>query len=74
MKQFTTEQLRNELALRGFQTQNLSHIDEVQQNYDCSDEDAMDVLREVFNSEYVRECIFDIIDEVCSQEGIEKKK
>ena len=41
MKQFTTEQLRNELAYRGFQTQSLSHIDEVQQNYDCSDEDAM---------------------------------
>lgn len=74
MKEFTTEQLRNELANRGFQTQNLSHIDEVQQNYDCSDEDAMDVLREVFNSEYVREVIFDIIDEVCNQEGINKKK
>jgi len=74
MKQFTTEQLRNELAYRGFQTQSLSHIDEVQQNYDCSDEDAMDVLREVFNSEYVREVIFDIIDEVCNQEGINKKK
>ena len=74
MKQFTTEQLRNELANRGFQTQNLSHIDEVQQNYECSDEDAMDVLREVFNSEYVREVIFGVIDEVCSQEGINKKK
>ncbi len=74
MEQFTTEQLRNELANRGFQTQNLSHIDEVQQNYECSDEDAMDVLREVFNSEYVREVIFGVIDEVCSQEGINKKK
>lgn len=74
MKEFSTEQLRNELAERGFQTQSLSHIDEVQQNYDCSDEDAMDVLREVFNSDYVRECIFDIIDEVCNKYKIEKKK
>ena len=74
MKEFSTEQLRNELAERGFQTQSLSHIDEVQQNYDCSDEDAMDVLREVFNSDYVRECIFDIIDEVCNKYKIEKKE
>jgi hypothetical protein len=74
MKQFTTEQLRNELVNRGFQTANLWHIDDVLQNYECCDEDAMDVLREVFNSEYVREVIFDIIDEVCNQEGINKKK
>jgi len=36
MKQFTTEQLRNELANRGFQTANLWHIDDVLQNYECT--------------------------------------
>jgi hypothetical protein len=74
MKEFSTEDLRHELAMRGYQTANLWHIDDVLQKYDCCDEDAMDVLREVFNSEYVREVIFDIIDEVCNQEGIEKKE
>lgn len=73
MKEFSTEQLINELAKRGFQTANLWHIDDVLQNYECCDEDAMDVLREVFNSEYIRGVIFDIIDEECNQEGIEKK-
>ena len=74
MKQFTTEQLRNELANRGFQTANLWHIDDVLQNYECCDEDAMDVIRRALNNGYVRERIFHVIDEVCSQEGINKKK
>lgn len=72
MKQFTTEQLRNELANRGFQTANLWHIDDVLQNYDCCPEDALYVIRIALNNDYVRECIFEIIDEVCSQEGIKQ--
>ena len=74
MKEFSTEQLRNELAERGFQTANLWHIDDVLQNYDCCHEDAMDVIRRALNNEYVMEVIFGVIDEVCSQEGIQKKE
>ena len=74
MKQFTTEQLRNELVNRGFQTANLWHIDDVLQNYECCDEDAMDVIRRALNNECLMEVIFQFIDEVCSQEGINKKK
>ena len=74
MKEFTTEQLRNELASRGWQTQHLWHMDDVLQNYKCSDAEAMDVIRRALNNVYVREVIFGVIDEVCSQEGINKKK
>ena len=34
----------------------------------------MDVIRRALNNEYVMEVIFGVIDEVCSQEGINKKK
>jgi len=36
MKELSTEDLRNELASRGWQTQNLWHMDDVLQNYKCS--------------------------------------
>ena len=72
LQNYNDEQLRNELANRGFQTATLWHIDDVLQNYDCCDEDALYVIRVALNNDFVRECIFEIIDEVCSQEGIKQ--
>ena len=74
MKEFTTEQLRNELAFRGYQTQNLWHIDDVLQNYKCSEGDALDIIQQALNNPGVREYIFDTIDEICWQEGIKQKR
>ena len=74
MKEFSTEQLRNELASRGWQTQHLWHMDDVLQNYKCSDAEAMDVIERALNLDGVREYIFDIIDEICWQEGIKQKE
>ena len=74
MKEFTTEQLRNELASRGWQTQHLWHMDDVLQNYKCSEAEAMDVIESAFKLAGVREYIFDTIDEICWQEGIKQKR
>ena len=74
MKEFTTEQLRNELASRGWQTQNLWHMDDVLQNYKCSEGDALDIIQQALNNAGVREYIFDTIDEICWQEGIKQKR
>ena len=74
MKELSTEDLRNELASRGWQTQNLWHMDDVLQNYKCSDAEAMDVIESALNNAGVREYIFDIIDEICWQEGIKQKE
>ena len=51
LKDIDSDDLRDELASRGFYTNNLWHVDDVKQNYECSDEDAQE--------------IFTFIDEVC---------
>ena len=74
MKEYSTEDLRNELAERGFQTANLWHIDDVMDIYNCSDIDALDVIQRALNHQGVREYIRDTIDEICWQEGIKHIK
>jgi hypothetical protein len=74
MKEFSTEDLRNELAFRGYQTANLWHIDDVLENYKCSEGDALDIIQRALNHDGVREYIFDTIDEICWQEGIKQKE
>ena len=73
MKEFSTEDLRNELALRGYQSANLWHIDEVLHNYKCSEGDALDIIQRACNHHDVIDYIFDTIDEICWEEGIKQK-
>lgn len=62
LKQISTQDLCNELALRGYQTDNLWHIDDVVVNNKLSDDEAMDVLILALNNESVMEHIFSTID------------
>lgn len=64
LKEVSTQDLRNELELRGYQTDNLWHIEDVVQTYDVESEDAMEILKEAMNNEYLVETTFTIIDEV----------
>ena len=60
------ETIKNAKALlkkEGYCVENLWHIDDVQQNYKCSDGDAMDILEDVCSSDYVAETVFTMIDE-----------
>jgi len=74
MKELSTEDLRNELADRGYQTANLWHTDDVLQTYNCGMEDAMDVIRDALNHPAVRETVFDVINDTCEVYGIKKKE
>ena len=67
MKEFSTEQLRNELAERGYQTQNLWHVDDVMQNYECETEDAMEILKDSLNNGWVVEQVFGVIDHYATE-------
>ncbi|QDP48521.1 MAG: hypothetical protein Tp158DCM1228761_23 [Prokaryotic dsDNA virus sp.] len=66
LKEISSEDLRQELELRGYYTQNLWHTDDVMQNYDCKSEDAQELLDRVMTGEWITEQIFVAIDEVAS--------
>jgi len=64
LKEVSSEDLRQELELRGWYTQNLWHVDDVMQTYDCESEDAQELLDKVMTSEWLTEMTFGTIDEV----------
>lgn len=67
LKKVSTQDLRNELELRGYQTDNLWHVDDVMQNYECETEDAMEVLKDSLNNGWVVEQVFGVIDQVATE-------
>ena len=74
LKDMDSNDLRDELASRGFYTNNLWHIDDVKQNYECSDEDAQEILDKTMQSEQVTQEVFTFIDEVCAGHSHAKEK
>ena len=74
MKEISTEDLKHELAMRGYPTENLWHIDDVLDRYKCSQADAMDIIERALEHKGVKEYIFDTIDEVCWNDGIKQKR
>jgi hypothetical protein len=61
MKNYTTEELKIELERRGYYTEKLWHIQDVRTRFDCSDEQALEVLSEVFSNGSVTETIHEFI-------------
>ena len=74
LKDMDSNDLRDELASRGFYTNNLWHVDDVKQNYECSDEDAQEILDKTMQSEWITQEIFTFIDEVCVGHAHTKEK
>ena len=62
LKDISSEDLRQELQLRGYYTKNLWHVDDVMQNYDFTSENALEILDDVMQGEYVTSMVFDCID------------
>ena len=62
------------LKKEGYCVENLWHIDDVKQNYKCSDEDAMDILDRATLNEYVADTIFTMIDEAIDNDNDGKFK
>ena len=73
LKQVSTEDLRNELELRGFQMNNLWQTIDVTDNYDCDSDVAMDILKEALNNEWVIRQVFLVIDQI-AQDWYELKR
>jgi len=74
LKEVETEDLKQELELRGWYTQNLWHVDDVMQNYDCTSEDAMRLLDFVLTSELFTEEVFCEIDYQSEYMNIKRKR
>lgn len=51
-----------ELESMGYYARNLWHVNDVQQNHNLNDEQALSVLDDVMTSEYVVSNIFELID------------
>jgi|TARA_B100001094_G_C17921586_1_gene666187 hypothetical protein len=62
LKDISSEDLRQELQLRGYYTNNLWHVDDVMKNYNCTSENALEILDDVMQGEYVTSMVFDCID------------
>jgi hypothetical protein len=63
LKEVEEEELRQELELKGWYTQNLWHVDDVMQNYDCTSEDAQKLLHNALTDNWVTDRIYESIDE-----------
>lgn len=75
--ELSTDELKGLLANRGYCTNNLWHISDVQQNYVCEDDQAMEVLEVALENEYIVSQTFDAIDmwiECNSEQGEFKPK
>jgi hypothetical protein len=74
LKEISSEDLRQELQLRGYQTDNLWHTEDVMQNYDCESEVAMEILELAMNNQWVIENIFTTVDQYAEDDFNLKKR
>ena len=74
MKDLTTQELKDELTSRGYYTENLWHIDDVQDKFkDVSDDDAQDILDEVLTSDWITEKIQEGIYDIGKERGYNER-
>jgi len=69
MKEIDIEEYLKERGLVAI----LFHIDEVTSQYNCSNDEAYDLLTEMRFNEYVNEVAYDTIDDLCEQYEYERK-
>ena len=67
LKEVSTQDLRNELELRGYQIDNLWHIEDVMQNYDSESEVAQEILIKALNNEATIQQVYLAIDIVAEE-------
>ena len=68
------EEAKQVLAKNGYYTACLWTTFDVQNNFNCTDEEAMKVLDKVFNNEYVTEQIFDSIKIIADSMNLKHKE
>ncbi len=76
MKHIFNERIKDAkkiLEMNGYYTKNLWHTDDVMQNYECTSEEAQELLDKAMTGEWVIEQIFVVIDECADAMEIKKK-
>jgi hypothetical protein len=68
----TVKQAKQVLEDAGYQVNNLWHIEDVKQNYNCTDEEAMEVLVEALDNEATIEQIFFAVNFHAEEQGLTK--
>lgn len=58
----TTKEAKDFLRSNGYYVDNLWHVTDVQNKFECTDEEAQDILFEVHNNDGIVENIFQGID------------
>ena len=70
----TTQQLKEELTRRGYYTDNLWRIDDVQGRFEATDDEAQDILNDVLQGSWIIEQIFECIDDCAKFNELKEKK
>lgn len=68
------EEAKQVLAKNGYFVAIMFTVDDVQNNYDCTDEEAFRVLEKVFTNEYVEQQIKDYVDIIASSMNLKHKE
>jgi hypothetical protein len=66
------ENARALLKSKGYFTDNLWCIDDVTNNYDCTEDDAQEVLKIALTDDVITERIFSAIDDACDELSIKQ--
>jgi hypothetical protein len=61
------------LRKEGYYISNLWRIWDVQERYDCDDDDAYEVLDRAVSSEYIQERIFELINDIAEDLELKDK-
>ena len=71
MKQI--EEAREFLKSKGYYVGNLWTIDDVQEHYECTDEEAMGILHKVLQSGWYMERVFEMINNQAEEDNLKRK-
>ena len=72
MKQI--EEAREFLKSKGYYVGNLWTIDDVQEHYECTDEEAMGILHKVLQNGWYMERVFEMINNQAEEDNLKPKE
>jgi len=70
----TDQQLKDELTRRGYYTHNLWTVEDVQQDFEATKDEAQEVLNEALTGDWIMEKIFDCINICADYQGLKPKE
>ncbi len=68
------EKAKQVLKDAGYQVDNLWHINDVKDNYNCTEEQAIEVLEDALTNDYTQQKIFEAINYSAEKIGLTRKE